>query len=101
MTSLLKASIAAIPGRLLPTDISIASGEMVALIGPNGGGKTTLLRALAGIEPNAGTVSLSGEPVTSLPIARRARALTFMPASRDLAWPIAARDWQAGYRLAG
>ena len=92
MTSLLKARNVAIPGRLEPTDLIIGNGEMVALIGPNGGGKTTLLRALAGIEPHAGAVTIAGEPVTSLPIARRARALTFMPASRDLAWPIAARD---------
>lgn len=92
MTSLLQATNLAIDGRLAPTDLTIASGKMVALIGPNGGGKTTLLRALAGIEPHAGTVTIAGEPVTSLPIARRARSLTFMPASRDLAWPIAARD---------
>ena len=92
MKSLLQAQNVAIPGRLSPIDLTIADGEMVALIGPNGGGKTTLLRTLAGIEPHAASVTIAGEPVTGLPIARRARALTFMPASRDLAWPIAARD---------
>jgi zinc transport system ATP-binding protein len=37
--------------------------ELVALLGPNGGGKTTLLRLMLGLEtPNAGTVSIFGEP---------------------------------------
>jgi zinc transport system ATP-binding protein len=38
-------------------DLSVSPGEIVTLIGPNGGGKTTVLRALLGlIEPNAGEV---------------------------------------------
>lgn len=92
MTELLKASAVALAGRLRATDLAIGAGEMVAMVGPNGGGKTSLLRALAGIEDCSGSASLAGEPVADLPIARRARTLTFLPASRDLAWPIAARD---------
>lgn len=92
MTAVLDAVGIALAGRLAPTDLTVGSGEMVALIGPNGGGKTSLLRVLAGIEGNSGAVSIEGEPVASLPIPRRARALTFLPASRDLIWPVAARD---------
>ncbi len=52
-------------------------GEIVSLVGPNGGGKTTLLRTAAGLlAPRAGTVFMMGEPVFgrgALPRAERAR----------------------------
>src|SRR5256885_10153983 len=45
-------------------DFSIARGECFGLLGPNGAGKTTTLRCCLGlIEPNAGTITLVGEPV--------------------------------------
>lgn len=44
-------------------DLAVETGEFVAVAGPNGGGKTTLLRVLLGLErPDAGTVRLFGEP---------------------------------------
>jgi len=53
------------PGRPVLTGVSLAveRGEFVAIAGPNGGGKTTLLRLALGLEvPSAGTVTLFGEP---------------------------------------
>ena len=40
---------------------------MVAIIGPNGGGKTSLLRALAGIEIDDGRVAIGGEDIAAAP----------------------------------
>ncbi|HEU0310901.1 MAG TPA: ABC transporter ATP-binding protein [Sphingomicrobium sp.] len=91
MTSLFARQLA-IAGRLRPTDLDVDAGELVALIGPNGGGKTSLLRSIARIEGAAGTVAIDGEDVDLAPLARRRQLLSFLPASRDVAWPISARD---------
>ena len=82
----------ALPQRLLPIDLKLKDGQMIALVGPNGGGKTSLLRALAGVEEASGVVLVDREEVAKLSEARRRRLLAFLPASRDLGWPIAARD---------
>ncbi len=92
MTSLLDARGLALAGRLQPTDLQSGPGEMVAVIGPNGAGKTSLLRSIAGIEADEGKVRIDGEDVSSASPARRMRLLSFLPATRSLIWPIAARD---------
>lgn len=91
MTSLLATQVG-IAGRLEPTDLEVKAGELVALVGPNGGGKTSLLRALARVEQASGTVLIDGENLDNAGPARRRHLLSFLPASRDFAWPIAARD---------
>ena len=91
MTSLLAIGVG-IEGRLSPVDLRVEAGQMVALVGPNGGGKTSLLRALARVERSSGSVAIGGEDVDAAGEARRRRLLSFLPASRDMAWPIAARD---------
>ncbi len=57
-------------------DISmqLKRGEVIALLGPNGSGKTTSFYSIAGLVfPEAGTVSIDGQNVTTLPMYRRAR----------------------------
>jgi sulfate transport system ATP-binding protein len=52
--------------------VDVAAGSLTALLGPSGGGKSTLLRIIAGLEaPDAGTVEISGEDATGLPPQRR------------------------------
>ncbi|MGG7645376.1 LPS export ABC transporter ATP-binding protein [Rhodovulum sp. YNF3179] len=54
--------------------LDLERGEVAALLGPNGSGKTTCFYAIAGLVlPEAGTVMLDGRDVTVLPMYRRAR----------------------------
>mgnify|MGYP000854040965 CR=1 FL=1 len=47
--------------------VEIESGNLTALLGPSGGGKTTLLRIIAGLEePDSGTIEINGVDTTSL-----------------------------------
>ena len=77
----------AIPGRLKPTSLSIATGEFVGLIGPNGAGKTTLLRAALGLLPAQGTSSL-----TLMPLPKRPRHVAYLAQEREVTWPITVED---------
>jgi iron complex transport system ATP-binding protein len=92
MTSLLEAAGRALKGRLAPTDLKVRAGELVAIIGPNGSGKTSLLRALADVERTSGEVRIGGEDLAGAGPSRRPYLATYLPASRDLVWPITARD---------
>lgn len=58
--------------------LTVAAGEILALIGPSGCGKTTTLRMIAGFEtPDAGRIMLSGRDVTTLPPERRKVGIVF------------------------
>jgi ABC-type branched-subunit amino acid transport system ATPase component/ABC-type branched-subunit amino acid transport system permease subunit len=74
--------------------LNVAPGEVLAIVGLNGAGKTSLLRALAGLEPAAhGTVELAGVDVTmELPQARANAGLGYVPGGTAVLPTLTVRD---------
>ena len=65
-------------GFRLSADLQVPQGARVAVIGPSGGGKSTLLMALAGfLTPKAGRILWQGRDITALPPAARPMAILF------------------------
>ena len=66
--------------------LSVAAGQIVAVLGANGAGKTTLMHAASGLlRPRAGAVMLDAAPITDLPAERIvARGLSHVPQGRRI-----------------
>lgn len=82
----------AIEGRLAATDLFLEAGCLTLLIGPNGAGKTSLIHRLAAVGEGLGKTSIGGTDLTLMPPAVRQRRIALLPASREIAWPLVARD---------
>ncbi len=69
--------------------LAVSGGSVLGLIGPNGSGKTTALRALAGLsQPRCGSVSLDGLVVSRMTAAARARQIALVLQGESHAWAL-------------
>lgn len=74
-------------------NVELRSGELVALLGENGSGKSTFLKVIARIvPPDAGEVRLDGKLLESLGRRESARRIAYLPQSLDLVFPIRCLD---------
>jgi ABC-type cobalamin/Fe3+-siderophores transport system ATPase subunit len=74
-------------------DARIEAGEFLAVLGPNGVGKTTLLRALCGLRPAvAGQIALDGAPLRQRSALERARSIAFVTADDAMIETLRVRD---------
>jgi len=74
-------------------DLTLAAGELLAVVGPNGSGKTTLLRLLLGVlEPERGEVSLLERPLRAWDRRQLARAVGVVVQREETAFPVRVRE---------
>lgn len=79
--------------------LTVQAGEVVVIIGPNGAGKTTLLKAIAGLLPSTGDIAMTGDRLSRLSAAERARRIAYLPQGHVFHWPLAVEDVVALGRL--
>jgi phosphate-transporting ATPase len=90
------------PG-LSPVSFELAAGECIAVLGPSGAGKSLLLRSLADLDPNSGTVTFNGASRESIPGPEWRRQVTYV-ASEPGWWAATVkphyRNWTEAVELA-
>src|SRR2546428_6958071 len=84
---------------------SVREGELLALLGPSGGGKTTVLRMIAGLEmPTEGDIFIKGERVNDIKVQKRNIGFVFqnyallqnMNVFKNIAFGLKIKKWRPG-----
>jgi len=84
------------PGRTVGRDVSFSleAGEVMCVLGPNGGGKTTLFRTVLGLlEPHAGSIQLDSSSLKSLSRAEIARRVGYVPQGHSAYFAYTVREF--------
>lgn len=84
------------PGRTVGRDVSftLTAGEVMCVLGPNGGGKTTLFRTILGLlEPHAGAISIDSFSLKSLSRADIARRIGYVPQGHSAYFAFTVREF--------
>jgi iron complex transport system ATP-binding protein len=84
-----------VPGQpqLAGVSLGVRPGEVLCLLGPNGTGKTTLLRCLLRLlRPDRGTVTVDGRDVGGMSAPELARAIAYVPQSGTTGFPFSVLD---------
>ena len=84
------------PGRTVGRDVSftLAAGDVMCVLGPNGGGKTTLFRTILGLlEPHGGTVRLENENLKNLSRPEIARRVGYVPQGHSAYFAFTVREF--------
>jgi iron complex transport system ATP-binding protein len=84
------------PGRTVGRDVSFAlgEGEVMCVLGPNGGGKTTLFRTLLGLLPaHSGTILFEGDPLETLSRGEVARRIGYVPQGHSAYFAFTVREF--------
>ena len=69
------------------------TGRILALLGPNGTGKTTLLKSLSGIlQPFEGSSLLDGEDILKMSVKKKSRLIAYVPQNTTTVFPVKVFD---------
>src|SRR5512137_171078 len=83
---------------------SVKEGELLALLGPSGGGKTTVLRMISGLEvPTEGDIFIGGQRINDIPVQKRNIGFVFqsyalfknMTVFKNIAFGLKVKKWKA------
>ncbi len=78
--------------RLDIPELAFKAGALTALVGPNGVGKSTLMRVMAGLAPARARFMLGGVDLLHLKPALRARQIAYLPQQAQIHWPLSVRE---------
>ena len=84
------------PGRTVGRDVSftLAAGDVMCVLGPNGGGKTTLFRTVLGLlEPHGGDIRLEDAALASMTRAEAARRVGYVPQGHSAYFAFTVREF--------
>ena len=82
----------------------VAQGSVVALLGANGAGKSSIMKAISGLTPASGTVRFEGQDIAGQPArARVARGIVYVPEGREIVGDLTVREnlVLGGYQKSG